>query len=256
MENEAMAVQLVRAEKLAGLGQLAGGVAHALNNPLTAVLGFAELIGETATESRVRLDARTIVVEALKMKATVGRLVEFWQPVVRADETVDVMAMLRELETACAGKLAERGVRLEIVAADGAPAVSGGKARLREVMEHLLNNSAQAIAGFRALEDDEGEHRIRVTVSFDERALHLIVSDTGPGFKEPAKVFDPFYTTRGPEAGAGMGLSVCYGIVREDGGEISAFNLHPHGAAVVVELPVRRVLIEDAYEPVQVHRDA
>jgi signal transduction histidine kinase len=245
MENETMAEQLERAEKLAGLGQLAGGVAHALNNPLTAVLGFAELIGETARESRVRLDARTIVVEALKMKATVGRLVEFWQPARTADEAVDVMAMLRELEMGCAVKLAERGVRLEIVATEDVPAVSGGKARLREVMEHLLNNSAQALAGFRALEDGEGEHRIRVTVSFDERAVHLIVSDTGPGFKEPAKVFDPFYTTRGPEAGAGMGLSVCYGIVREHGGEISAFNLHPHGAAVVVELPVRRVVVEE-----------
>ena len=248
MENEAMAEQLARADRLAGLGQLAGGIAHALNNPLTAVLGFAELIGETASESRVRLDARMIAGEALKMNATVGRLLEFWQPAVVADEAVDMMAMLRELETACAVRLAERGVRLEIVGADRVPAVRGEKARVREVMEHLLNNSAQAIAGFRPLEDGEGEHRIRVSLSFDERALHLIVSDTGPGFEEPAKVFDPFYTTQGPELGAGMGLSVCYGIVREHGGEISAFNLHPHGAAVVVELPVRRVVVEEVTE--------
>jgi signal transduction histidine kinase len=244
MENEAMAERLGRSERLAGLGQLAGGVAHALNNPLTAVLGFAELIAETASESRVALDARTIVFEALKMKAAVGRLTEFWQPAVRADEAVDVLAMLRELEAACVVKLEERGVKLEIVAADGAPAVRGGKARLREVMEHLLNNSAQAIAEFRPLEEGEGEHRIRVTVSFDERALHLIVSDTGPGFKEPARVFDPYYTTNAAAPGAGMGLSVCYGIVREHRGEISAFNLHPHGAAVVIELPVRTAVTD------------
>ena len=75
-------------------------------------------------------------------------------------------------------------------------------------------------------------------MSHDARALHVIVSDTGTGFRDPARVFDPFYTTKGPEQGAGMGLSICYGVVREHGGEISAFNLHPHGAAVVVELPV------------------
>ena len=81
IENEAMAEKLLRAEKLAGLGQLAGGVAHALNNPLTAVLGFAELIAETSGEARVRKDAATIAAEALKMKDTVQRLVEFWRPV-------------------------------------------------------------------------------------------------------------------------------------------------------------------------------
>ena len=80
MENEAMAEKLLRAEKLAGLGQLAGGVAHALNNPLTAVLGFAELIAETSAEARVRKDAATIAAEALKMKDTVQRLVEFCVP--------------------------------------------------------------------------------------------------------------------------------------------------------------------------------
>jgi signal transduction histidine kinase len=245
MENEAMGERLARSEKLAGLGQLAGGVAHALNNPLTAVLGFAELIAESAAESRVALDARTIVSEALKMKATVGRLVEFWQPAVNVDEAVDVMAMLREIEAACVEKLAARGVKLEIVGANGVPQLRGGRARLRQVMEHLLNNSAEAIAGFRPLEDGEGEHKIRVTVSFDERALQLIVSDTGPGFAEPARVFDPYYTTNAPTAGAGMGLSVSYGIVREHAGEISAFNLHPRGAAVVVELPVRKAVVEE-----------
>ena len=80
IENEAMAERLLRAEKLAGLGQLAGGVAHALNNPLTAVLGFAELINETSVEPRVRKDAGTIAIEALKMKDTVARLQEFWRP--------------------------------------------------------------------------------------------------------------------------------------------------------------------------------
>jgi signal transduction histidine kinase len=128
---------------------------------------------------------------------------------------------------------------------EAAPMVRGNRGRLRQVMEHLLNNAAQAVGAAQEMgvdsplnEEDGGQHSIRVTVSHDARALLIFVSDTGPGFKEPAKVFDPFYVSRRPGEGAGLGLSICYGIVREHGGEINAFNLHPHGAAVVVELPV------------------
>ena len=251
MENEALADRLLKTEKLAGLGQLAGGVAHALNNPLTAVLGFAELIAETSGEPRVRQDAVTILHEAKKMKETVQRLVEFWRPVTGVDEPVDVAAILESLRAACGQKLQERGVKLEINGAPTLPMVRGSSDRLRQVFEHLLNNAAQAIATARDREADE-EHAIRVTVSHDNQALHVIVSDTGPGFREPGRVFDPFYTTKGPEQGAGLGLSICYGIVREHGGEISAFNLHPHGAAVVVELPVRRVVAGESSDRVVV----
>ncbi len=243
MENEALSERLLRSEKLAGLGQLAGGVAHALNNPLTAVLGFAELIAETSSEPRVRQDAATILAEAVKMRHTVQRLVEFWRPPAAPDEPVEVTALLEKLAGDCSERLREREVRLEFTASPGAPSVRGCRERLREVFEHLLNNAAQAIAKARPREPGE-EHAIRITVSHDERTLHIIVSDTGPGFSEPGRIFDPFYTTKGPEQGAGLGLSICYGIVREHGGEISAFNLHPHGAAVVVELPAGRVVDE------------
>ena len=84
--------------------------------------------------------------------------------------------------------------------------------------------------------DLEGGHVIRVTVHEEERELQVVVSDTGPGFREPSRVFDPFYTTRDPAEGTGLGLSICHSVVREHGGEISAFNLHPRGGAVVVEL--------------------
>jgi signal transduction histidine kinase len=238
IENEAMAERLLRTEKLAGLGQLAGGVAHALNNPLTAVLGFAELIAETSSEARVRKDATTIAQEALKMRDTVQRLIEFWRPGALEDQPVDVVEMLDELAVACADKLRDRGVSLQVTAANDAPTVRGSRDRLRQVMEHLLNNAAQAIASSRDREQGE-EHAIRITVTHDERTLHIILSDTGPGFHEPSRAFDPFYTTKEVGEGTGLGLSICYGIVREHGGEISAFNLHPHGAAVVVELPVR-----------------
>jgi C4-dicarboxylate-specific signal transduction histidine kinase len=237
IENNALAERLLRAEKLAGLGLLAGGMAHALSNPLTAVLGFAELIADTTDEVRVKTDAETIVREALRMRQTVDLLLEFWRPVNRSDEPVDVTKLLHELAEACREKLVNRGVRLVVQACEEAPIVRGSRDRLRQVLEHLLNNAAQAVASAADLRGGE-EHAIRLTASQDGRMVHLIVSDTGPGFREPGRVFNPFYTTGQPGEGVGLGLTICYGIVREHGGEISAVNLQPHGAAVVVELPV------------------
>jgi signal transduction histidine kinase len=246
MENAELAERLLRAEKLAGLGMLAGGVAHALNNPLTAVLGYAELIRETTTEPRVRRDAGTIVDEAKRMRETVQRLLEFWRPPVKREESVNVGSLVRELAKECEAKLESRGVRLMMQVAEDAPAVRGSRERLRQMLEHLLNNAAQAIGAHQQPgADGMREDAIRVTVGHDARAVQMIVSDTGPGFREPGRVFDLFYTTQAPGQGDGLGLSICYGIVREHGGEISAFNLHPRGAAVVVELPIDKVVREE-----------
>ena len=118
MENAALADRLLRSEKLASLGQLAGGVAHALNNPLTAVLGFAELIAETTEETRVQEDAETIVREALRMRETVQSLLDFWRPATLVEEPVNVGELLRKLGADCEDKLARRGVRMVVAAAE------------------------------------------------------------------------------------------------------------------------------------------
>ena len=246
MENEALGERLLRAEKLAGLGQLASGVAHALNNPLTAVLGYADLIAETSDEPSVRKDAQTIAAQAVKMKETVERLVNFWRPATAADESLDVEALIRDVAEENRTKLLLMSIKLEVLTHAGTDGtkVRGCRERLRQVVEHLIENASQAISRTSARENDE-EHSIRVSVSQDDHMLHVIVSDTGTGFTEPERAFDPFYTTRDPVEGAGLGLSICYGIVREHGGEIAAFNLHPHGAAVVLDLPLDAVVKDE-----------
>lgn len=237
IENAETVEQLQQAEKLAGFGMLANGVAHELSDPLTAVLEFAEQIAETAEDSRIRSDAETIVNEALRMQQTVQGLVKFGHSEARIDEPVEIVGLLRELAVECEEKLESRGVHLVVDAEDNVPAVRGDEDALRQVLEHLLNNSAQAIDSISQSisEDAEREREIRVSVSHDANSVQMIVSDTGPGFAEPGCIFDPF----GP--GAGMGLGICYGIVHAHGGEISAFNLHPYGAAVMVELPLGEV---------------
>jgi signal transduction histidine kinase len=253
IENAAVAERLMRAERLAGLGLLAGGMAHALSNPLTAVLGFAELIAVSTAEARVKEDAEVIVREALRMRQTVESLLDFSRPVLQSSGLVDLTELVRELAAACADTLEKRGVRLVVEAEVEVATVRGNRHRLRQLLEHLLNNAAQALAGADSVKDGE-DPVIRVSVNSsggtsggmlgsEERRVHLIVSDTGPGFHEPGRVFDPFYAMEAAD-GAGMGLSLCYGIVHEIGGEIRAFNLHPHGAAVAVELPMVEIAAE------------
>ena len=242
LEANTMSERLLRAEKLAGVGQLAAGVAHALNNPLTAVLGFADLIAETASEPHIRKDAGIVLAEASRMQATVQRLVDMSQPARLPNRTLDLSSLLVEVADACENSLAERGILLE---REGltlpATSVLGCRDRLREVLEQLLNNAAQAIALYRQRSADKSEeHTVRIACVHDGRVVRVLVSDTGTGFAEPGRAFDPFYTTRGPEQGAGLGLSICYGIVREHRGEIHALNREPHGATVAMEFPVRQ----------------
>jgi signal transduction histidine kinase len=237
IESAEMLEQLQQAEKMAGFRMLANGVAQELSSPLTVVVEFAEQIAETAKETRIQANAKTIVNEALRMQRTVQELVKFGRSEACIDEPVEIVELLRELEMECEEKLESRRILLVVDAEDDVPVVRGDGDALRQVLEHLLNNSAQAID---SVEDDpEREREIRISVSHDAGSVQMIVSDTGPGFDEPERVFDPF----GP--GVGMGLGICYGIVHAHGGEIRAFNLHPYGAAVMVELPLGEVAAQN-----------
>jgi C4-dicarboxylate-specific signal transduction histidine kinase len=99
----------------------------------------------------------------------------------------------------------------------------------------LVNNSLEAIA-----EDGKGQKTVRVDASQDQGGIRVLISDNGPGFADPNRAFDPFFASKSPRAGSGKGLSVCYAIVRDHGGEITAHNLQPHGAALVIQLPIPR----------------
>jgi C4-dicarboxylate-specific signal transduction histidine kinase len=237
MENRELTRMLIRTDKLAGLGKLAGGVAHELNNPLTVVSGYAEIIHESTLEPSTRKQTAKIMAEAMRMKKIIEDLNRFSQPPTAEYGTQNMVEVLKEVGQSLQTDLIRRGVSFELHSTGGAPMVYGCRDSLHQVFFQLVLNSAEAME--RADRHGKSSQSGRVRVDVDQKDGHVtvLVSDNGPGFAEPERVFDPFYTTKDPGEGPGLGLSVSYGLIQEHQGDIHAYNLKPQGAAVSVKLP-------------------
>lgn len=226
--------RITRSEKLAGIGRLAGGIAHELNNPLTVVMGYAELIQESSSEEKTRRDAGIIRSESQRMRQIIESLARFWKPSPSPVSAIAVPHLLGEVESLRRGEYERRGIRFDVTIAEGLPLVHANGDQLRQVLLQMLDGAAAAAA------DPQGspEKRMRIESTRAGNRVQFLISDSGPGFPNPDKVFDPFFTIKPPGEGPGLALSLCYSIIRDQGGDMSALNLEPHGSAVVIELPV------------------
>jgi signal transduction histidine kinase len=232
MELKSLQTQLVRSEKLAALGQLVAGVAHELNNPLTAVMGYGELIRDEIPSGTTRDRLDKLVNEGRRMKKIVENLLRFSrqsavdrQPVALEPVVQDVLA-LREYY------LRTHNVNLATDIEPDLPRVAVDEDQFKQILLNLVNNAIDAVESGCALK--------QITVrAFQRHGRAIIeVEDSGPGFADVNRAFDPFYTTKPIGKGTGLGLSICYGIIKEHDGEIKIENLQPHGARVTVELPL------------------
>jgi two-component system NtrC family sensor kinase len=231
-ENYLLLRRIAQSEKLAGLGQLAGGVAHELNNPLTVVMGYAELIKESGAEDSIRRSAAVIHRESQRMRQTIEGLAHFSKFLPEAQTLVSLDEMLTGIWRQRKPEFDRAGIDLDLSIAPDLPKIRANGDQMRQVIIQVLSNAATALQN-----TPGGERRLRMHAALERNRVQILISDTGPGFQYPDRVFDPFFTTKQPGQGSGLGLSLCYAILREHGGEISAFNLHPHGAAVAIELP-------------------
>ena len=224
--------QMVQAAKLSALGELVAGVAHELNNPLTVLLGTADMIEAEASES-IQRHVR-LMREALDSARHVVRgLLTFGRQMPLQRTRVDLTALTERVLALTLGELhvAEVSVHTEI--APGLPLVWADANQLQQVLVNLVTNAKQALAGV------EGERRLTISASrAGADRVRIRVSDTGPGIPADTlgKVFDPFVTTTSD--GTGLGLSISYGIVREHGGTLSVDSTPGHGATFTFELPI------------------
>ena len=221
--------QLVQSEKLASLGQLVGGAAHELNNPLTAMMGYSDLLATTPLNDEQRSITQKISHQIRRTRTLVASMLSFAKQVPAEKTSLDINALVQTAARLYPPQLRSARLQVHTNLAENLPPVHGDSNQLLQVCLHVINNALQAMA------DKGGSLNIR-TFRKDNRVV-VQFSDDGPGVQQPERVFDPFYTTRPIGQGAGLGLSVCYGIIQEHQGKISCENRPNGGAMFHIELP-------------------
>jgi two-component system NtrC family sensor kinase len=234
LELKSLQSQLIRSEKLAALGQLVAGVAHELNNPLTAVMGYGDLLSDDVPAGPARDKLDKLVNESRRMKKIVENLLRFSRQSTMDRQSVDLAPVVRDVLTLREYYAHTRGLEILSDIRSNLPKVAVDEDQIKQILLNLVNNSIDAV------ETVEGPKRITVRAFARGNRAIVEVEDTGPGFKDLNRALDPFYTTKPVGKGTGLGLSICYGIVKEHDGEIRLANLQPHGARVTVELPLGR----------------
>lgn len=225
-------VQLVQSEKLASLGQLVGGAAHELNNPLTAMLGYSDLLGGTSLSGEQRALAEKIGQQVRRTKALVSSLLSFAKQVPAEKVLVDVNALAQTAVKLSQAQMRARNIEAQTDLGEDLPQAFGDSNQLLQVCLHITNNAIQAMPLTGGV--------LTVTTRQQNNSVLLEFSDNGPGTEEPERVFDPFYTTRPIGQGTGLGLSACFGIIQEHKGKIMCQNRPEGGATFRIELPAAR----------------
>ncbi|MGC1903233.1 MAG: HAMP domain-containing sensor histidine kinase, partial [Candidatus Acidiferrum sp.] len=232
VENlQRLQAQLVQTEKLVSLGQLAAGAAHEINNPLAAILGYSDLLADDPTlTEKARATSAKIRDQARRTKTLVGNLLSFARQVPPERTLLDINTVVTNAMQLRSLDLRSAKTRVELQLESVLPGVRGDGNQLMQVFFNIINNAVDA------MESHDGGVLTIKTVR-DRGNVIILFSDTGPGIKEPHRVFDPFYTTKPVGKGTGLGLSICFGIIQEHTGKIMCYNGQNGGATFRVELP-------------------
>ncbi len=228
--------QLLQSEKMAAVGQLISGVAHELNNPLTAILGYSQLLtSEEMTHPRGADYVEKLHKQAQRTQRIVESLLSFARQhkpertAVDINEILEDTLVLREYDMKLNNIRVHRTFDLQL------PLTTGDFHQLQQVFLNILNNAVDAVL------ERGGSGEIWISTQQAENLLCAEFTDNGAGVQNPNRIFDPFYTTKPVGKGTGLGLSICYGIVKEHGGDIRVRNSPPRGASFTVVLPIQPV---------------
>jgi two-component system NtrC family sensor kinase len=243
---KATQAQLLQAEKLSAIGQLVAGVAHELNNPLTSVIGYAQLLQEELKDGAaadpprapegLAHDLRRIAEESERAAKIVRNLLAFARRQSAARAEQDIAEVVARVLSLRAYEFRLSAIEVETAFEPGLPPVLGDSGQLQQALLNLLLNAEQAMRARSVRRVKVGARRVP-----DADAVELFVTDTGHGIQEEnlRRIFDPFFTTREVGEGTGLGLSICYGIVRDHGGQIAVESRAGHGTTFTVLLPAR-----------------
>jgi len=235
---QATQAQLIQSEKLSAVGQFVSGVAHELNNPLAAVIGFSELLALTNEDQALKPHLEMIVKSAQRCHKIVQNLLSFARQHPPERVPVTINAIIDEVLDFMAYEFRTGNIAIQKEYGEGLPAILGDPHQLQQILVNILGNARQAIQAFRP----DGTIRVR-TRRFDQ-LIRVELSDNGPGIRPEnlSRIFDPFFTTKAVGKGTGLGLSLCYGMIQEHGGSIRVESVLGHGATFVIDFPAAREL--------------
>ena len=236
--------QLLHSEKLAAVGQLISGVAHELNNPLTAILGYSQLLTSNGQMGQQGIEyAEKLYKQAQRTHRIVQNLLSFARQhkperiAAKINQVLEDTLALRDYD------LRMSNIRVHLDLAADLPVTAADPYQLQQVFLNLVNNAVDAILEH----SKDGDLWVRTGTNGDR--LFIEFTDSGPGVQDASRVFDPFYTTKPVGKGTGLGLSICYGIITEHGGTIRVRNIPTRGAAFTIELPFQSVAAQPSHAP-------
>jgi two-component system NtrC family sensor kinase len=226
--------QIIQSERLAAMGQMIGGFAHELNNPLTSIMGMAELLQEGGVSEGMRKQLTILLQQARRAAEIVSNLQYFARPPAPGRIQVDLNELVQRTVHLQTYPLRKSNITVDFLPEPALPPVVADPNQLMQVFLNLLLNAEQAIRETR----EKGTIRVRLGRNTD--SVWVMFQDDGPGIAADnlTHIFDPFFTTKRPGRGTGLGLSICKTVVREHGGNIEAASAPGGGAAFTITLPV------------------
>jgi len=226
--------QIILSERFAAMGQMIGGFAHELNNPLTSILGMAELLQEGEASEAAHKQIGILHQQARRAAEIVQNLQYFARPPVPGRSQVNLNELVQRTVQMQAYPLRKSNITVDFLPEPAIPAIVADPNQLMQVFLNLLLNAEQAIR------EGRGKGTIRVRIGRKPDSVWVVFQDDGPGIapENLAHIFDPFFTTRRPGRGTGLGLSICKTLLREHGGDIEAATAPDGGAVFTLTLPI------------------
>ncbi len=229
--------KLIDSEKYAGLGLLAGNVTQQLNNPLTVILGYATLLEESdSLDPQDRKGIRSIVAEARRIRSTLESLSRVSRSHADLPAAISVAELLADMEQLYRTEFLQRSIEFHVNVSPGLPRVMCGAQQLRQAVLHCLQYAIGAVERENPSAPHAEPKTIRLEAASEGNLVHISVSHSGAGFLHQDRAFDPFVPSQPGGETAGLGLSMCATILRDQNGRASAVNLEPRGAAIILEL--------------------
>jgi len=225
--------QLTQSEKLGAIGEFVAGVTHELNNPLTSVIGFAQLLQKSEVDDKQRGYLDRVVAEAQRCHRIVQSLLSFARTHKVERTPVNLNSVIEHGLDILRYQLRTSNIDVTTELNPHLPNVLGDGHQLQQVIINVLNNARQAIEPYRP------DGNLTITTGMAHGRVRVAITDNGPGISELnlKKIFDPFFTTKDVGKGTGLGLSLCYGIIQEHGGTISVTSTVGHGATFLIDMP-------------------